>query len=45
VPQHYDYGNEFYFAFLYGKFRLYSQAVDASEEETLEQAASASSTT
>ena len=39
VPQHYDYGNEFYFAFLDRKFRLYSQAVYASEEETLEQAA------
>jgi len=39
VPQHYDYGNEFYFAFLDRKFRLYSQAVYTSEEETLEQAA------
>jgi cyclopropane-fatty-acyl-phospholipid synthase len=39
VPQHYDYGNDFYFAFLDRKFRLYSQAVYASEEDTLEQAA------
>jgi cyclopropane-fatty-acyl-phospholipid synthase len=39
VPQHYDYGNEFYFAFLDRKFRLYSQAVYTSEDETLEQAA------
>src|SRR5262249_8202061 len=38
VPQHYDYGNEFYFAFLDRKFRLYSQAVYTSEEETLEPA-------
>ena len=39
VPQHYDYGNDFYFAFLDRKFRLYSQAVFASDDETLEQAA------
>lgn len=39
VPQHYDYGNEFYFAFLDRKFRLYSQAVYTAEDETLEQAA------
>ena len=39
VPRHYDYGNDFYFAFLDRKFRLYSQAVYASEDETLEQAA------
>jgi len=39
VPQHYDYGNDFYFAFLDRKFRLYSQAVYTSEDETLEQAA------
>ena len=39
VPQHYDYGNDFYFAFLDRKFRLYSQAVYTAEDETLEQAA------
>jgi cyclopropane-fatty-acyl-phospholipid synthase len=39
VPQHYDYGNDFYFAFLDRKFRLYSQAVFTAEDETLEQAA------
>ncbi len=39
VPQHYDYGNEFYFAFLDRKFRLYSQAVYTADDETLEQAA------
>ena len=39
VPQHYDYGNEFYWAFLDRKFRLYSQAVYASEDDTLEEAA------
>ena len=39
VPQHYDYGNDFYFAFLDRKFRLYSQAVYTSKDETLEQAA------
>ena len=39
VPQHYDYGNEFYFSFLDRKFRLYSQAVYTTDDETLEQAA------
>jgi cyclopropane-fatty-acyl-phospholipid synthase len=39
VPRHYDYGNDFYFAFLDRKFRLYSQAVYTSEDDTLEQAA------
>jgi cyclopropane-fatty-acyl-phospholipid synthase len=39
VPQHYDYGNDFYFAFLDRKFRLYSQALYLSQDETLEQAA------
>jgi cyclopropane-fatty-acyl-phospholipid synthase len=39
VPRHYDYGNEFYFAFLDKKVRLYSQALFRSESETLEQAA------
>lgn len=39
VPQHYDYGNDFYFAFLDRKFRLYSQAVYTAPDETLEQAA------
>src|SRR5713226_3086895 len=38
VPQHDDYGNDFYFAFLDRKFRLYSQAVFTSDDETLEQA-------
>jgi len=38
VPRHYDYGNDFYFAFLDRKFRLYSQAVFMSEDEALEQA-------
>jgi Cyclopropane fatty acid synthase and related methyltransferases len=39
VPQHYDYGNEFYFSFLDRKFRLYSQAIYTVDDETLEQAA------
>jgi len=39
VPQHYDYGNDLYFAFLDRKFRLYSQALYHSENDTLEQAA------
>ena len=39
VPRHYDYGNEFYFAFLDKRVRLYSQALFRSETETLEQAA------
>src|SRR5262245_21867418 len=39
LPQHYDYGNEFYFAFLDSRHRLYSQALYLSEDETLEQAA------
>jgi len=39
VPQHYDYGNDFYFAFLDRKFRLYSQALYRSEDDSLEEAA------
>ena len=39
VPQHYDYGNEFYFAFLDRRLRLYSQALFRSEDESLEDAA------
>jgi cyclopropane-fatty-acyl-phospholipid synthase len=39
VPQHYDHGNDFYFAFLDRAHRLYSQALYTAEDETLEQAA------
>jgi cyclopropane-fatty-acyl-phospholipid synthase len=39
VPQHYDYGNDFYFAFLDRKFRLYSQALYRSQDDSLEEAA------
>lgn len=39
IPRHYDYGNDFYFAFLDKTVRLYSQALYRSETETLEQAA------
>jgi len=38
IPQHYDYGNEFYFTFLDKEVGLYSQALYLSEDETLEQA-------
>jgi len=41
VPQHYDYGNDFYFAFLDRKFRLYSQALYRSEGDSLEELPSA----
>jgi cyclopropane-fatty-acyl-phospholipid synthase len=39
VGRHYDYGNDFYFAFLDKRHRLYSQALYAREDEALEQAA------
>jgi cyclopropane-fatty-acyl-phospholipid synthase len=39
IPRHYDYGDDFYFAFLDKDVRLYSQALYRSESETLEQAA------
>lgn len=38
VAQHYDYGNELYFAFLDRDYRLYSQALYRSEADTLDQA-------
>src|SRR5919202_1006384 len=38
VPRHYDFGNEFYFAFLDKQYRMYSQALYTSEDESLEQA-------
>ncbi len=38
IPQHYDYGNEFYFTFLDKEIGLYSQALYHQEDETLEQA-------
>jgi cyclopropane-fatty-acyl-phospholipid synthase len=39
VQQHYDYGNDFYFAFLDKRARLYSQALYRSDEQSLEDAA------
>jgi cyclopropane-fatty-acyl-phospholipid synthase len=39
VARHYDYGNDFYFAFLDRRFRLYSQALYRSDDEPLEKAA------
>jgi len=39
VARHYDYGNDFYFAFLDRRHRLYSQALYRSDDEPLEQAA------
>jgi cyclopropane-fatty-acyl-phospholipid synthase len=39
VGRHYDYGNDLYFAFLDKRHRLYSQALYASEDDPLEQAA------
>ncbi len=39
AARHYDHGNEFYFAFLDQRYRLYSQALYTSEDESLEQAA------
>lgn len=38
VPKHYDFGNEFYFAFLDKRYGLYSQALYTSEDESLEDA-------
>lgn len=38
VPHHYDFGNEFYWAFLDKRYGLYSQALYTSERESLEQA-------
>jgi cyclopropane-fatty-acyl-phospholipid synthase len=38
VPRHYDFGDEFYFAFLDKSVSLYSQALYLREDETLEQA-------
>jgi cyclopropane-fatty-acyl-phospholipid synthase len=38
VPRHYDFGNEFYFAFLDKRYGLYSQALYTAEDESLEQA-------
>lgn len=39
VARHYDYGNDFYFAFLDRRHRLYSQALYRSDDEPLEKAA------
>ena len=39
VPTHYDHGNDFYFAFLDKRHRLYSQALYTDDKESLEQAA------
>ena len=39
VARHYDYGNDFYFAFLDRRLRLYSQALFRAEDESLEDAA------
>ena len=39
VQQHYDYGNDFYFAFLDKRVKLYSQALYRSDEQSLEDAA------
>lgn len=39
VARHYDYGNDFYFAFLDRRHRLYSQALFQSDDEPLEKAA------
>lgn len=38
VPKHYDFGNDFYFAFLDKRYGLYSQALYLSNDETLERA-------
>jgi cyclopropane-fatty-acyl-phospholipid synthase len=38
IPRHYDYGNDFYFAFLDEYVNLYSQALFRSETETLQEA-------
>ena len=39
VPKHYDFGNDFYFTFLDKRFRLYSQALFLTDNESLEAAA------
>jgi len=39
VQQHYDYGNDFYFAFLDKRVKLYSQALYRSDKQSLEDAA------
>ena len=39
VARHYDYGNDFYFAFLDRRLRLYSQALFAHDQQPLEDAA------
>ncbi len=39
ISQHYDYGNDFYFAFLDRRVKLYSQALFESEDQSLEDAA------
>lgn len=39
VARHYDYGNDFYFAFLDRRHRLYSQALYGADDEPLERAA------
>lgn len=39
VAQHYDYGNDFYFAFLDRRLKLYSQALFQSDQQPLEDAA------
>ena len=39
VQQHYDYGNDFYFAFLDKRAKLYSQALYRSDDQSLEDAA------
>ncbi len=39
VAQHYDYGNDFYFAFLDRRVKLYSQALFQSDQQPLEDAA------
>jgi cyclopropane-fatty-acyl-phospholipid synthase len=39
VQQHYDYGNDFYFAFLDKRVKLYSQALYRSDDQSLEDAA------
>jgi cyclopropane-fatty-acyl-phospholipid synthase len=39
VARHYDYGNDFYFAFLDKRHRLYSQALYESDDDPLEKAA------
>jgi cyclopropane-fatty-acyl-phospholipid synthase len=38
VPKHYDFGNEFYWAFLDKRYRLYSQALFTADDESLDDA-------